>query len=146
MEGPVMSGVFRKWQPIYAEHHIATFPCTPTKAPAVRNYARLGVRASGTLASRFGSHDAFGFMCGRRSQITSLDIDCKDERILADALDRYGKTPVVVRSGSGNFQVWYRHNGEHRLIRPWPELPIDILGGGFVVAPPSESRRDNINS
>jgi hypothetical protein len=131
------SGIFAQWQPIYAERGIATFPCTETKAPAVRNYHRFGVPASTALVSRFSSASALGFMCGKRSGITPLDIDCKDERVLADALDRHGKTPVVVRSGSGNFQAWYRHNGEGRQIRPWPELTIDILGGGFVVAPPS---------
>jgi hypothetical protein len=76
-------------------------------------------------------------MCGRRSGITVLDVDCKDERVLADALDRHGKTRIVARSGSGNFQAWYKHNGERRQIRPWVGQPIDVLGGGFVVAPPS---------
>lgn len=136
-----MSGVFQRWQPIYAEHRIATFPCAPTKAPAVRNYAHFGVPGSKKLVSRFGSHNAFGFMCGKRSRITPLDIDCKDERVLADALSRHGKTPIIAQSGNGNFQAWYRYNGERRQIRPWPGLPIDILGGGFVVAPPSEGEK-----
>ena len=35
----------------------------------------------------------------------------------------------------------YRHNGETRRIRPVPGLPIDILGGGFAVAPPSMGAR-----
>ena len=138
-----MTGVFARWQPIYAERGIATFPCTETKTPAVRNYHRFGVPGSTALVSRFCCASALGFMCGRRSGITPLDIDCKDERVLADALDRHGKTPVVARSGSGNFQAWYKHNGERRQIRPWPELPIDILGGGFVVAPPSHVEKGN---
>jgi Bifunctional DNA primase/polymerase, N-terminal len=77
-------------------------------------------------------------MCGSRSRIASLDIDCENERVLADALSRHGKTPIIVRTGSGNYLAWYRHNGERRQIRPWPELPIDMLGGGFIVAPPSQ--------
>jgi hypothetical protein len=28
--------------------------------------------------------------------------------------------------------------GERRQIRPDPDVPIDILGGGYVVAPPSK--------
>jgi hypothetical protein len=48
---------------------------------------------------------------------------------------------VIVRTGSGNFQGWYRHNGEKRVIRPEPDKPIDILGGGFIVAPPSQATR-----
>jgi hypothetical protein len=31
----------------------------------------------------------------------------------------------------------FRHNGEARRIMAVPGLPIDILGGGFAVAPPS---------
>jgi hypothetical protein len=80
-------------------------------------------------------------MVGKRSKITVLDIDDKGERTLAAALDRHGSTPILVRSGSGNHQAWYRHNGEHRLIRPWRGLPIDLLGAGFVVAPPSISTK-----
>lgn len=131
-----MTGVFAQWQPVYADHGIATFPVNDNKVPAVRNYGRIGINASSSLASRFGS-GALGFMCGCRSGITVLDVDTADERVLADAIDRHGKTPIVARSGSGHFQAWYRYGGERRLIRPRRDVPIDILGGGFVVAPPS---------
>ena len=66
-----------------------------------------------------------------------------DERTLADALDRHGPTPIIVRSGSGNHQAWYRWNGEKRRIRPDRDRPIDILGYGFVVAPPSHGTKSN---
>ena len=56
-------------------------------------------------------------------------------------LARHGPTPIIVRSGSGNFQGWYRYNGEKRSIRPDRGMPIDILGGGYVVAPPSKGVR-----
>jgi hypothetical protein len=75
--------------------------------------------------------------------LTILDIDTSDERALADALDRHGPTPIIVRSGSGNHQAWYRWHGEKRWIRPDPDKPIDILGGGFVVAPPSRGTKSN---
>jgi hypothetical protein len=77
-------------------------------------------------------------MCGKRNRLTVLDVDTQDERVLADAVDRHGKTPIVIRSGSGNFQAWYRHGGERRLIRPRHNVPIDILDAGPVVAPPSK--------
>ena len=89
------------------------------------------------LARRFPDCDAFGFRVGARANITVLDIDTPDERVLADALDKHGNTPVVVRSGGGKFQAWYSHNGERRSIRPDRSRPIDILGDGYVVAPPS---------
>lgn len=130
------AGAFAEWQPRYAEHNVATFPVTENKIPAVKGYLKIGLRASEQLALRFPANDAFGFAC-RRNRITVLDVDAPDERLLADALDQHGHTPFIVRSGSGNFQAWYRHNGEKRRVRPDPEKPIDILGDGFVVAPPS---------
>jgi hypothetical protein len=59
--------------------------------------------------------------------------------VLADALSRHGQTPIIIRSGSGHHQAWFKHGGERRDTSSWRSrgLPIDILGGGFVVAPPS---------
>ena len=138
-------GIFADWQPRYAERGIASFPVVVdegVKRPAVRGYEKVGPDMSRQLAFRFPDHDALGFMCGRRNGISVLDVDTSDERVLADALARHGATPFVVRSGSGNYQAWYRHGGEQRQIRPWgKELPIDVLGGGYVVAPPSRGAR-----
>ena len=131
---------FRDWQPLYADHRIATFPVRVNdegKVPAIRGWQRVGLPGSSKLAQKFAGADALGFCPGRRTGLTILDVDTPDERVLADALDRYGPTPMIVRSGSGNFQGWYSYNGETRRIRPEPDKPIDILGSGFVVAPPS---------
>lgn len=137
-----MSGLFAEWQPRYAERGIATFPVRvvgKSKKPAVSNYLRMGHQASNQLLLKFGQLDALGFALGSRSRITVLDVDTADDRIFADALSRHGATPIIVRSGSGNKQAWYRHAGERRDTVTWRKrgLPIDILGGGFVVAPPS---------
>src|SRR5262245_35374768 len=105
-------GIFATWQPQYAERSLPTFPVGAEKKPAIRRYDRIGAAASRQLAIRFPAVDAFGLMLGRRNKITVLDIDTPDERVLADALARHGNTPFVVRSGSGNWQAWYRHNGE----------------------------------
>lgn len=129
-------GVFAEWQPRYAERGIATFPVRE-KRPAVSGYLKMGVSASQQLAIKFSNDNSFGLAC-RRNRISVLDIDAPDERLLADALSEFGPSPFIVRSGSGNWQAWYRHNGETRRIRPDPSRPIDILGDGFVVAPPSE--------
>jgi hypothetical protein len=139
-------GAFSEWQPIYAERGIATFPVEisgKNKKPAISNYMKVGQRASGQLALKFGAIDALGFVLGRRSRITVLDVDTPDQRVLADALARHGSTPIIVRSGSGNHQAWYRHSGERRDTTTWRKtgLPIDILGGGFVVAPPSKGAK-----
>ncbi|MBZ9888961.1 bifunctional DNA primase/polymerase [Mesorhizobium sp. BR1-1-3] len=135
-----MSGVFAEWQPRYAEHNVATFPVTDSKVPAVKGYLRVGLNASEQLAMRFPDNDAIGIAC-RRNRITVLDVDTPDERVLADALSRHGQTPFIVRSGSGNHQAWYRRTNETRRVRPDPEKPIDILGDGFVVAPPSRGAK-----
>jgi hypothetical protein len=136
----------RDWQPLYAAHGIATFPVVVGpggKKPLVSNYARFGLRASTEISQKFPHATAIGFMAGKHSRLTVLDVDSPDERVLAAALDQHGRTPIVVRTGSGNRQAWYRHNGEERLIRPEPDRPIDILGGGFVVAPPSHGTKSN---
>ncbi len=137
---------FRDWQAQYAQHGIAAFPVRVndgSKVPAIRGWQRVGLNRSAKLAQQFAGADALGFCPGRRSRVTVLDIDTPDERILADAIDRHGDTPIIVRSGSGNHQAWYRHNGEKRLIRPEPDKPIDVLGSGFVIAPPSIGTKSN---
>ena len=132
-------GVFADWQPAYAEAGVATFPMDGKK-PRVANYQKAGVNASAQWARKFGDSDAFGFLCGKNSRLTVLDIDEPDETLLADSLDVFGASPVVVRTASGKFHVWYRFNGEKREIRcsHIPGRAIDILGGGVATAPPSK--------
>lgn len=135
-----MMGAFAEWQPRYAEHGVSTFPVTADKTPAIKGYLKVGRKGSEQLALKFPGHEAFGVAC-KANRLTVLDVDTPDERVLADALGRHGDSPFIVQSGSGNFQAWYRHNGEPRRVRPDPSRPIDILGNGFVVAPPSLARK-----
>lgn len=133
-----MGGTFAAWQPRYAEAGIATFPVR-NKRPAVKGYLKLGKTLSSELVAKFPDDEQFGFAC-KPNGITVLDIDAPDEKLLCDALSEFGPTPVIIRSGSGNYQAWYRHNGEGRQVRPDPNRPIDILGAGFVVASPSAGK------
>jgi hypothetical protein len=129
---------FPCWQPAYAAHQIATFPITANKKPAIRGYGRVGLPGSYQLAAKFRNAGAFGFMCGTRNRVSIVDCDSTDERILADAISDHGPTPLIVRTASGKYHAYYRHNGERRQIRPWPGKPIDVLGArGLAVAPPS---------
>ena len=125
-------GVFSDWQPIYEAHGIPTFPVRVAggdKKPAISGYLRVsGARAVGWSASSLAN--SFGFAL-KRARITILDVDTPDERVLADALDRHGRTPLLVQTGSGDWQAWYRNGGEPRRVRPWAGKPIDILGDGF---------------
>lgn len=132
------AGLFEHWQAEYAARRVSTFPVKPDKTPAVSGYLSIGTKASDQLAMRFPDATGIGLACAR-NRIVVLDVDTPDERVLADGLDQYGDTPFIVRSGSGHFQAWYRRNGEGRRIRPDPSVPIDILGDGFVVAPPSQA-------
>jgi hypothetical protein len=133
-------GVFAKFQPLYAEHRMPTIPVSITdKKPLVRHFTKMGLSASSGLQRRFGTADAIGFVSGRRSRVTVLDIDATDERLLHTAIERHGRSKIVVRTASGKFHAYYRYSGERRRIRPWPDKPIDILGDtGLVVAPPSQ--------
>jgi hypothetical protein len=128
---------FQHWQPIYAERGIALIPCGDNKAPLVKNPQRFGRDASREIANKFSDASAFGYYCGRSNGITVLDVDTTDGRVLAEAMNRHGKTPIVVRTGSGKFHALYRHNNERRSVRAWEGLPIDLLGSGLAIAPPS---------
>jgi hypothetical protein len=130
-----MSGVFRKWQPRYAEQGIATFP-VKDKKPGIKGWQHIGLKGSAQVAKKLDA-DALGFNCGPRSGITLVDIDSPDPRIIAEAERVFGTSPVMWRTGNGNYAMPFRHNGERRLIKPISGLPIDLLGGGYAVAPPS---------
>src|ERR1700730_12373167 len=104
-----MTGLFRAWQRRYAEQGIPTFP-VHSKRPMVRGYLRLGLQTSGSLAEKLGDADGMGFALGSQSRITVLDVDTSDERVLVDALDHHGHSPIIVRTGSGKFHAWFRWN------------------------------------
>jgi hypothetical protein len=67
-----------------------------------------------------------------------VDIDLADDDLLKDSLKRHGETPIIIRTASGKYHIWYLFNGEDRKIRPDPQVPVDIWGGGVVVAPRSK--------
>jgi hypothetical protein len=123
---------FAQLQQAYAAHGVATYPLAESKTPAIRGYAKLGLRVSGQLALKFAAATACGFVAGRRNRITVIDIDSPDDRLVAETLARYGSTPLQVVTPSGGRHLYYRHAGEERLIRPVPN--VDILGDGNVVA------------
>jgi hypothetical protein len=135
----VMSGVFSRWQPRYAEHRIATFPVGEAKKPSIRGWQKVGLKGSAELANKFGDTNALGYVTGHRSNVTVLDIDTADEKVAEDAIRRHGQPAIVTRTASGKCHLLYRYNGERRRIRPWAELPIDLLGdNGYALAAPSE--------
>ena len=134
-------GLFAEWQPRYAHEGIATFPLRiegKSKKPATKGYNQVGLKGSEQLALKFTQVDAFAFMAGKRNNVTVVDIDAPDdEDLLREVLARYGDTPLISRTGSGGFHCYYRHGDEGRKVRPEPNVPVDLLGGGVLAAPPS---------
>jgi hypothetical protein len=134
-----MTGIFAQFQQRYAEHRIATFPVSATKVPMIRGWPKVGLRGSAALATKFDDANAFGYITGRRSRITVLDIDTTDSKIFEDAIRRHGQPGIITRTASGKLHLLYRYNGERRRIRPFPGLPIDLLGDtGQALAAPSK--------
>jgi Bifunctional DNA primase/polymerase, N-terminal len=120
-----------------AERGVILIPCGDNKVPLVKHPQKFGSSASREIANKFSDASAFGYYYGKRNGITVLDVDTTHERVLADAMNRHGRTPIVVRTGSGKFHALYRHNNERRCVRAWDGLPIDLLGAGLAIAPPS---------
>ena len=145
-----MAGIFSTAQPKYDALRIATFPFDATgevkRGPLVSHYNRMGLQASRQMALRFRDAPGLAAMAGARNRLTVIDIDecgAAGERLLADVQRQFGGSKVVVRTGSGGFHAYYRHSGEGRKIRPDPRKPIDLIGGGPIVLPPSRGFRGN---
>jgi hypothetical protein len=145
-----MAGIFATAQPEYAALKIATFPFDATEAvkrgPLVSRYDRMGLPASRQMALRFPDAPGLAAMAGTRNRFTVIDIDERGaigERLLTDVQRQFGTAKVITRTGSGGFHAYYRHNGEGRKIRPDPRKPIDLIGAGPIVLPPSRGFRGN---
>ena len=78
-----------------------------------------------------------GFMCGSHNRLTVVDVDSPTDAELQHALETYGDSPIIVSTPSGGRHVYYAHNDEPRRVRLDERHPIDMLGGGLCVAPPS---------
>jgi Primase C terminal 1 (PriCT-1)/Bifunctional DNA primase/polymerase, N-terminal len=135
-----VKSLFAVWQPRYAAHGVPLFPVKVTdlrKKPLVQGYLLTDATHSAQFALTFGGAESFGFTCGDQSRLTIVDMDSTDSRIIHESERLFGASPLIWRTGGGNYAAAYRHNGETRRIRPIRSLPIDLLGGGYCVAPPS---------
>ncbi|MFC5737723.1 bifunctional DNA primase/polymerase [Sinirhodobacter huangdaonensis] len=132
--------IFARHGPEYAAAGLPVFPVdTRSKRPAIKGWQRATPRRAQAWAQieALGNADGLGLLMGAASGLTEIDVDAAGEAWIAASLERFGETPVVIRTASGKAKLWYRHNGEGRRIRPFDGLPIDVLGNGFTVAPPS---------
>ena len=120
---------------------IPTDPDTPS-VPLVKNPEWFGIRASRRLLAnpRFAEANA-GIWTGERSGLTIVDIDSNHPRHATYAIQAFGDTPLKVSTPSGGLHLYYRYGGERRRIRPFGKsLPLDVLGSGLAVVPPSRRR------
>lgn len=135
-----MTGVFAQNAAAYAGAGLPVFPVnTRQKKPAMKNWPSITPRTSYCLASDdiLGQADGIGLLMGLKSGITEVDVDAEGDAWISAMFERFGDSPIVIRTASGKAKIWYRHDGEKRLIRPFKGLPIDILGSGYTIAPPS---------
>lgn len=133
-------GVYSQHAPIYADAGLPVFPVDARrKEPAVKGWesATPAKARAWANAAHLAANDGLGLVMGKPSGITEIDVDAVGDAWVAAAIDRFGETPVVIRTASGKTKLWYRSNGEGRHIWPFNGLPIDVLGGGFTIAPPS---------
>ncbi|SFD67398.1 bifunctional DNA primase/polymerase [Roseivivax sediminis] len=140
-------GVFAQHVADFAERGLAAFPVdTRAKRPAVKGWQQASAVKSRAWARspKLAAADGVGLLMGKPSGVVEVDVDAAGEAWLAVAVDRFGETPIKIRTASGKSKLWYRHNGEGRHIRPFPDEPIDILGNGFTIAPPS--RREDLGT
>ncbi len=135
-----MMGIYDQHMPAYADAGLPVFPVDPrAKRPAVRGWQKADPRLARGWAKRrnLAECDGLGIVMGKPSGITEVDVDAVGDAWLYGAVQRFGDTPIVIRTASGKAKLWYRHNGEGRHIRPLHGQPIDVLGGGYTIAPPT---------
>lgn len=133
-------GVYAQHVPAYANAGLPVFPVdTRLKRPAVRGWQKATARRAEGWATKpdLAKADGIGIVMGPPSGLVEIDVDAVGDGWVSAAIERFGPTPIIIKTASGKAKLWYRHNGEGRHIRPFDGLPIDILGGGFTIAPPS---------
>lgn len=129
---------FISFAPKYWELGLPVFPLKPnSKIPAVTGWNKLVSQPSANVQTRWLSQHAegnLGLVLGKGSGFTVVDSDEPDQ--LAACLDEFGPTELVVYTASGKHHLYYRWNGEERLLRLYGRK-LDLLGAGYVVLPPS---------
>lgn len=86
---------------------MATFPVdTRAKKPAVSNWQRAGLRATREWIDRYGDADGLGLCMGERTLMVEVDTDIAGDTALAAALERFGETPITIRTPSGKSKAW----------------------------------------
>ena len=125
---------------------LAVIPCggEEGKQPLVKHWQRWKYRPSAATLEKFAGQypDAgIGIVTGPASGVSVIDLDPRNDKapktLLEYALEMYGETPLIVRTPSGGWHLYYRYDQERSQTR-LTGRGVDIkAAGGFVVAPPS---------
>lgn len=139
-EEPV-GGAFAREALYLYELGLAPIPCggSDGKKPLIKAWQRN--RLSGARIKRLAAQHPtanVGVVCGL-SKVVIVDID--DPKLLEAMLLRFGESPLVTRTPSGGFHLWYRQ------VEPMTKTDlksegfnVDILASNpFVVVPPSRN-------
>jgi len=136
-----MGGAFQEIAPELGARGVPVLPTRrdiPSK-PMVANGERLTVQAVSKLLQkpRFANANA-AVTCGPRSRLSIVDVDSPDPVQLDAAIHTFGDTRLIAQTPSGGWHLYYRNAGETRRIKPFgSDVPIDVLGDGLAVLPPS---------
>ena len=135
-----MSGAFQAAAVSLHERGLVVIPTSGDdgKSPLVLGWNRWRGQRRATVESfaRRYPEANIGIVTGL-SRLTVIDAD--DEKTLADAEGRFGKSPIVARSPRGGGHLYFRSTGERNANLRAFGLNVDVRGvGGMVLAPPSE--------
>lgn len=125
-------GVYGLNAPEYGAEGPGPFPVrTRERKPAVRNWQKPSNQSMSVWSDKFSNAHGLGTNMGTQSALAQVNVDAVGQVHIAAAVERFGETPVGIQTASGKAKLWYRHNGEQRMIRPFAGLPVDVLGGWF---------------
>jgi Bifunctional DNA primase/polymerase, N-terminal len=136
-------GAFARHGSTYFE---AGLMVTPTRAddckrPILTGYNKHPLGPDAITQLSIAHPDANLAILVGASRLNIADVDEPGDKPLADALARFGDTPIIARTGGrGGFQLWYRASPDIRPhdFRNSEGLPLEIKAdGNIAVAPPS---------
>ena len=126
--------IYGRFAPQYAELGLVSIPVDRKKRPRVKGWKKLGVESHRKFLITHADAN-IALLDGTRGGLTRVDID--DSKLLDECLGRFGHTPVITKTPSGGFHLFYRSNGEQRMLHVEGKK-IDILGsGGYGLVPGS---------
>ena len=126
---------------------VAVFPVggKDGKTPLIGGYTNFRFPPSQSTLAKWSEkfpNANIGLSCGP-SELVVVDID--QAGLFSDMLIRFGPTPIIVKTPSGGYHLWYRERNpvRSRNLRTSHGLAVDIKAlGGYVLVPPSTRPRD----